>query len=160
MSQPTYQKLAGTLSNSFKVGKGGITVSQGTDDPNTAAVTGKSGDLYIQRGATVKVFEYRASWEPLGSRVSRSIVTSSSATLSNSQHYVGVSFDGAVTLTLPTGSEGKQFIIKDEGGFASETNVITIAAASGQQIEDNASITITQARGSCTLIFGTSWNVI
>jgi len=160
MSQPTYQKLAGTLSNSFKVGKGGITVSQGTDDPNTATITGKSGDLYIQRGSTVKVFEYRSSWEPLGSRVTRSVVTGATATLTNAQHYVGVSFDGSVTLTLPTGTEGKQFIIKDEGGFVSETNVLTIQATSGQQIDGATSLDITTARGSVTLIFGSDWNVV
>ena len=65
------------------------------------------------------------------------IVTSASATIANDATVVLVSFDGPVTLTLPSSSSSNVGMhIVDEGGFASATNTITLENGSGTVLGD------------------------
>jgi hypothetical protein len=74
------------------------------------------------------------------------------------EYFLGVSYAGAVTITLPAGTIGKVYVVKDINGDAI-TNPITINAST--TIDGTASATINSPYGSITLIFnGTEWNIV
>lgn len=54
-------KLDGTMAPAFSIGKRGPTLHQGADDPNTQQKEGSNGDLYVQIGATPKLYQFRAT---------------------------------------------------------------------------------------------------
>lgn len=63
----TYSNLAGTMSDSFAIGKRGVKLLQGTDTP-TSALIAPIGSLYLKKsGGTVRVYQLVAAetWEPL-----------------------------------------------------------------------------------------------
>ena len=62
-----YSNLAGTMSDSFAIGKRGVKLLQGTETP-TAALTAPIGSLYLKKsGGLVRVYQLVAAeqWEPL-----------------------------------------------------------------------------------------------
>lgn len=91
-------------------------------------------------------------------------ITSSSYTLTYRDYYVGVNYQGAVTITLPKSDrEGRTFIIKDESGEASRgTNrYITIIPQPGQTIDDRDRAILAFDYGSLTFIWkNNSWRVV
>jgi hypothetical protein len=156
-----YYNLRGTTADRFKVGKGGVTILQGSSDPNTSAVSGSNGDIYVQIGGTQQLFQFKQStWVPINTDqvFSRTVVNASSFTVNNGHYYLGVNYAGAVTLTLPAGVTNKIFIIKDESGAAS-TNTITVTAHTGETIDGQSSQTIATNYSSITMVFGTEWHV-
>ena len=61
-------------------------------------------------------------------------------------------------ITLPTGIDGKEYIIKDSGGNASSNN---ITVSSGQNIDGDSTYVINMDYGSVTVIFNSSeWSVV
>jgi hypothetical protein len=91
-------------------------------------------------------------------------VTTASVLLTSStaNTYVGVNYNGKVTLTLPeTPTNGTTFTICDESDFAS-INTITIFASGSNTINKNyTSVTIKVNGASITLMFrGTNWFLI
>ena len=75
------------------------------------------------------------------------------------EYFLGVIFNGAVTITLPASLTGKVYIIKDAVGDA-QANTITIAAT-GSTIDSLASYTLNIDWSSITLVFnGIEWNVV
>lgn len=75
------------------------------------------------------------------------------------EYFLGVIYDGAVTITLPASITGKVYIIKDAVGDA-QANPITIAAT-GSTIDTLASYTLNINWSSVTLVFnGIEWNVV
>lgn len=63
----TYSNLAGTMSDSFAIGKRGVKLLQGTETP-TSALAAPIGSLYLKKsGGTVRVYQLVAAeqWEPL-----------------------------------------------------------------------------------------------
>jgi hypothetical protein len=76
----------------------------------------------------------------------------------NDDYFIGVIFNGATTITLPAGTLGKIFIIKDSTGDAL-TNPITVVATAST-IDGQASYIIDSPWGSIGLIYnGIEWNV-
>ena len=74
------------------------------------------------------------------------------------EYFLGVTYAGAVTITLPAGTIGKVYVVKDIDGDAT-INPITINAST--TIDGAASATINSPYGSITLIFnGTEWNIV
>jgi hypothetical protein len=73
--------------------------------------------------------------------------TSSSISLTSTQHIIAVNTSGAVgnvTLSLPNAStlpSGKHYVIKDEGGKANSKNIILSCSIAGQTIDGNSSVT-------------------
>jgi hypothetical protein len=73
--------------------------------------------------------------------------TSSSISLTSTQHIIAVNTSGAagsVTLSLPNAStlpSGKHYVIKDEGGKADSKNIILSCSVVGQTIDGNSSVT-------------------
>lgn len=63
----TFSNLAGTMSDSFAIGKRGVKLLQGTETP-TPALVAPIGSLYLKKsGDTIRVYQLVAAsqWEPL-----------------------------------------------------------------------------------------------
>jgi hypothetical protein len=76
----------------------------------------------------------------------------------NDDYFIGVIFNGPTTITLPAGTLGKIFIIKDSTGDALTNPITVIATAS--TIDGAASYVIDSPWGSIGLIYnGIEWNV-
>ena len=75
------------------------------------------------------------------------------------EYFLGVIYDGSVTITLPAGTLGKVYIVKDSVGDA-ETNPITVVTT-GSTIDGLASYTLNINWSSATLVYnGIEWNVV
>lgn len=165
MAFNVFHKLAGTLLSTFRIGVNGPSIRQGSADPIAESIEGVSGDLYIKHGLEPGVFQMsNQGWIQLAAQSSASLnrqsISTATFTASNSNYYLGVNRDGSVDITLPAGVTDKQFIIKDEGGFVSYSKPITIYPAFGETIEGQASLVLTTARSSITIVFGSEWHVI
>lgn len=75
------------------------------------------------------------------------------------EYFLGVIYDGPVTINLPTGTLGKVYIIKDSVGDAN-TNPITVTAT-GSTIDIQPSYVLNTDWGSISLVYnGIEWNVV
>ena len=75
------------------------------------------------------------------------------------EYFLGVIYDGSVTITIPANSTGKVYIIKDSVGD-SNTNPITVVAT-GSTIDGLGSYTLNINWSSVTLVYnGIEWNVV
>ena len=75
------------------------------------------------------------------------------------EYFLGIIYDGTVTITLPTSNVGKVYIIKDAVGDAT-ANPITINTT-GSSIDSLASYTIDNDWASIGVLYnGIEWNVI
>ena len=75
------------------------------------------------------------------------------------EYFLGVIYDGSVTITLPAGTLGKVYVVKDAVGDAN-TNPITVVA-SGSTIDSLANYVLNTDWGSISLIYnGIEWNVV
>jgi len=87
-------------------------------------------------------------------------VETSTYFISDNDYCVGVNYNDYVSIYLPSGITGMNFIIKDESGRAIVNN-ITIYPSSGQLIDGNESYAILGNYNSVSVYFGkTSWYVI
>ena len=93
--------------------------------------------------------------------------TSSTYSITSTDQYFGStrSTVGACTVTLPLGSSvpmGRQYIIKDEGGYSGLFGRrITVTASGSDTIDGSATRTITSNYGALTVLWtGTKWSVI
>lgn len=76
----------------------------------------------------------------------------------NDDYFIGVIFNGPTTITLPAGTLGKIFIIKDSTGDALANPITVVAVAS--TIDGAANYVINSPWGSIGLIYnGIEWNV-
>lgn len=77
----------------------------------------------------------------------------------STEYFLGVIYDGAVTITLPAGTLGKVYVIKDAVGDAN-TNPITVVTT-GSSIDGQSSYVLNTDWGSISLIYnGIEWNVV
>ena len=75
------------------------------------------------------------------------------------EYFLGVIYNGTVTITLPAGTLGKVYIVKDSVGDA-QANPITINAT-GSTIDGAASYILNIDWSSVTLVYnGIEWNVV
>jgi hypothetical protein len=75
------------------------------------------------------------------------------------EYFLGVIYDGSVTITLPAGTTGKVYIVKDSVGD-SNTNPITVVAT-GSTIDGLGSYIININWSSVSLVYnGIEWNVV
>ncbi len=90
-------------------------------------------------------------------------VTTSSYTITDNDYYIGVNYAGAVTITLPTGTdEGATYIVKDELGEASKgTNrYITILPSGSDLIDGRDRAILAYDFGSLTFVYRNGWRVV
>jgi hypothetical protein len=154
--------IAGTIKSAFRIGLNGPSVRQGTVAPNVVPTDGNDGDVYIQYGATSKFWQRRGGvWINIGSDAfSRTPVATGSYSVLASDHYLGVNVNGPVTITLPPGVPGKQYIIKDESGLADADRAITILPNGIETIDMQTSMIIQAGYVSLTLVYGSEWHLI
>lgn len=162
MSLYVFQRLAGTLLDRFRIGRVGPTIRQGTDNPNTSAVDGNDGDIYIRYGETPGMFQmFDNVWREMNAMsLPRVLVATPVYNATNMNEYIGVNRNGTVEIYLPAGMTEKKFVIKDEGGLCSTINTITIFAADGESIDGVHTYVMESARSSLTLVFGSEWHII
>lgn len=73
-----------------------------------------------------------------------------------SEHFLGIIYDGAVTITLPASAAGQVYTIKDSLGDSS-TNPITIVGS----IDGNPFYKLNIDWASVTLVYnGIEWNIV
>ncbi len=150
-----FNNIAGTLKSTFRLGKVGPSLRQGTLDPNDSAVSGIDGDIYIQFGSDQRFYQRRGGvWIGLSDDGRRTAVTTATFTATMSQYYLGVNYAGNVAIALPAGVEGKQYNIKDESGLASYTRSITVTANGSQKIDGAATVVLNVPYQSVSLLFG------
>lgn len=87
------------------------------------------------------------------------LIDQATYTPSTDEYFLGVIYDGTVTVTLPASTTGKVYIVKDAVGDA-ETNPITINTTAST-IDGLASYTLNIDWSSVTLVYnGIEWNVV
>ena len=87
------------------------------------------------------------------------LVDESTYSANTDEYFLGVIYDGSTTITLPAGTLGKVFVIKDSAGDAT-TNPITVQAT-GSTIDGEATYVLDSDWASIGLIYnGIEWNVI
>lgn len=94
---------------------------------------------------------------------STTIVTESTYQVVVSDAYIGVNYNGLVTITMPTGTNnGLKYMIKDESGLAGQpANYITIVGDGTDLIDSENSVVIGFNYGSLTLIWRDgAWRII
>ena len=87
------------------------------------------------------------------------LIDQSTYSANTDEYFLGVIYDGSATITLPAGTLGKVFVVKDSVGDAT-TNPITIQAT-GSTIDGLATYVLDSDWASIGLIYnGIEWNVI
>ena len=86
------------------------------------------------------------------------LVTNSTYAIKRKDHYIGVNYAGAVTITMPTFDvvQGRIIIIKDESGQAS-TNPITVQ---GTIDNDAGGFILQMNNGAIQMIYRNGWRII
>jgi len=87
------------------------------------------------------------------------LIDQSTYTANTDEYFLGVIYDGSTVVTLPAGTLGKVFVIKDSAGDAT-ANPITVQAT-GSTIDGETSYVLNSDWASIGLIYnGIEWNVI
>jgi hypothetical protein len=113
----------------------------------------------VQVGANITVTNGVISTDAAGNPTYATTVVTGDYSATNDDYYIGVSSAVATTITLPAGTDGKMFIVKDELGPGSGN--ITIQGTGGETIDGSATFVNTVTYGSVSFIFrGTEWHVV
>lgn len=111
---------------------------------------------YLRYNATLKKFEF-AEVNPHDIVYTTNTVNSSTYTILSDDYYVGITYNGPTTITLPSNpSSGRMLIIKDETGNAS-TNPITVL---GTVDNDPTGFIIQLDNGAIQLIYRNGWRIV
>jgi hypothetical protein len=81
----------------------------------------------------------------------------------DTDYYIGVSYGGMVTITLPSDpEEGKTVVVKDASGRASYTNrsITVVGATSGDRIDNQDHASINIDNGALQFIYKDGWRII
>lgn len=153
--------LRGTSHPSFRIGKEGPALHQGTTAPNGIGTT---GDLYIRTGSLPRLYQKNGTdWIQLTS--TQQVVQVKAADYQTQLPDEIVLVDttlGPVTITLGNTSvkSGKTIVIKDAAGTAGINN-ITIQGQGGQEIDGALTHVIEYSREAVKLVCdGTDWHLI
>jgi len=111
---------------------------------------------YLRYNATLKKFEF-AEVNPHDIVYTTNTVTTSTYTVSSEDYYIGVTYNGPTTITLPSNpSSGRMLIIKDESGNAS-VNPITVL---GTVDNDPTGFIIQLDNGAIQLLYRNGWRIV
>jgi hypothetical protein len=94
-----------------------------------------------------------------GADIMATTVVSSNYTATASDEYIGVDTNNPITITLPAGTTGRVYTIKDERGSGNIR--ITIQPQSSEKIDNKANYVITTGLQSVSVVFrGGQWRII
>lgn len=109
-------------------------------------------------------------WVQLASAVNTDVITSihtavgvtgSVYSVLTTDYYIGVSYSGAVSITLPESPEsGREIVIKDESGNAGTNHITVQGGTSSHKIDNLGTGGITSDNGSLRLIYRNGWRII
>lgn len=120
------------------------------------AINNESGTVWTQLASSVFTDNTVSVHTAIG-------ITGSSYSVLSTDYYVGVSFNGAVSITLPeTVQTGRELVFKDESGKAATNNIVVAVSKAGDKI-DNAGTTagILTNNGSLRIIYrNNGWRII
>lgn len=109
------------------------------------AISASTGDITISSSGT--------------NNINTHLVSGPTYTATESDQYIGVNSTSAVTITLPLGTDGRTYTVKDEHGQGS--GKITIKGTSGELVDNSATYIISVPFQSVTVVFrGGSWHLI
>ena len=87
------------------------------------------------------------------------LIDSDSYSANANEYFLGVIYNGATTITLPAGTLGKVFVVKDSVGDANANPIII--DTTGSSIDGLPNYTIDLDWGSIGLVYnGIEWNVV
>jgi hypothetical protein len=125
-----------------------------TDGRLYTAVDNGSENVWVQLASAVNTDTITSIHTAVG-------VTGSNYSILSTDYYIGVSYAGAVNITLPEiPDSGREVVVKDESGNAG-TNHITIQGGTASHKIDNLGTGgITANNGSIRLIYRNGWRII
>jgi len=138
----------------------GITIGTRWMDSNTGIeyiyVNDGDNDLWLQSSVDTTVETPTFVYETV-------LVEGATYQAFDTDYYIGVSYAGGVTITLPSDpEEGKTVVVKDASGRASYTNrsIIVVGATSGDRIDNQNHATINIDNGALQFIYKDGWRII
>lgn len=121
------------------------------------AVQGVCGYIWVQLSSGISPVTSYSVHSAIG-------ITGSTYAASASDYYIGVSYNGGFTLTLPsTPDTGREIVVKDESGQAGSgsSRMITIVGATASDTIDNQSSAIININnGALHFIYRNGWRII
>lgn len=125
-----------------------------TDGRLYTAVDNGSENVWVQLASAVNTDTITSIHTAVG-------VTGSNYSVLSTDYYIGVSYAGAVNITLPEiPDSGREIVVKDESGNAG-TNHITIQGGTASHKIDNLGTGgVTANNGSIRLIYRNGWRII
>ena len=119
--------------------------------------------IYINDGNTEQWVQPSVS-SILSATVSTFVgITSASYSASDLDYYIGISYAGAVTVTLPESTAaGREVVVKDESGHAGDgiNRAITIVGSDGDKIDNQDSAVLNISNGALHFIYRSGWRII
>lgn len=96
--------------------------------------------------------------------VSTTAVTGATYSATTSDYYIGVSYAGPVTITLPTNPEtGREIVVKDESGNAGNgvnRQITIVGATASNKIDNQSSAIINLDNAGLHFIYRNGWRII
>jgi hypothetical protein len=132
-----------------------------TSGPSAAFTVANSGVTSIVAGSgiTISGATGAVTISNTGGSVINTTLKTADYTAVAGDDYIGVSSVSLITITLPTGIDGTEFIIKDELGVT--FGGINIVGTGGELLDGQLADAIVIPYGSITVVFrGTEWHLI
>lgn len=121
------------------------------------AITDDSGIIWVEFGPS-SAGGKSANIETVTS------VTGSTYSANNIDYYIGVSYAGVSTITLPSSpSPGRKIVVKDESGHAGDNynrRIVIVGATSSHKIDNKDHAIINLNNGGLDFIYNNGWRII
>ena len=160
---------APNVSNPFYIGVSGVSIQTGFGDPGLLMVPALSGSLYLREDGYnyqgLYVFGTDGYWHQVlianSTDLSTRTITASYIVDSAGSDYLILCNNSApINVTLPTPTNGRELVIKDQAG-SSVTNHISILPHAAEQIDGTSSRVIQTNYSSLMLMSdGVSWWIV
>jgi hypothetical protein len=125
-----------------------------TDGRLYTAVHNGTENIWVQLASAVNTDTTTSIHSAVGS-------TGSSYSVLSTDYYVGISYSGAVNVTLPEIPEtGRELVIKDESGKAGTNPITIIGGTASDKIDNQTSAIINLNNGALHLIYRNGWRII
>lgn len=151
MNNKVIANISGTTSETFSIGKRGISVSSGSTEPLNSV--GNYGDIYVLKGNKPKFYQKHTVWVEVGTKNINQVSQSTLFEAIFPEEVIMVDSSDVITIELTSNSlnTGYVIIIKDTAGNAAINN-ITITTQGSELIDGSASVTLTENHSSISLI--------